>query len=325
MVKPLANLKNIDKDEDMKWAEHSPGFSLADVWAREDPKVGPNDERRYVNVQAYKLEQGKRSEAHFHESHFELVMVWRGKGLARYGTAADGEWRIGSPLTLEPFDTIAIPPRTLHEFEADAGGEPLVLITVHALNDQRLETTRATFGSRPDPRELEKRSVGDLGAKPGNWEPSKYRAKRIRVWGKEARVEEVKGEDTCLPVDANKGQFHFTLYTFNPTQANPGHFHPHSIEFVFALTNRVEFSVRPKLALGGWDSPGDVQEKLLEPGDMVLVPLAGWHQYVNRSETEQSMVMAMQSPHPVMHTLLFETDGDFDPQKSTEQGGAHVL
>ena len=322
MVEPVANLKNINDDEAMDWAVQKPGFSIADVWARSDPKVGPNDERRFINVQAYKLDPGKRSDAHFHENHFELAMVWSGEGVVRYGTAAAGEWRIAPPLALKQFDTIAIPPRTLHEFEGTTGTVPFVLITVHALNDQRLETTRAIFGSTPDTNRLEVRSVKALGDDPGNWEDPKYRAKRIRVWGKEAGVEKNVPRER---VDANKGQFHFTLYTFNPKQTNPGHFHPHSIEFVFALTNEVEFTIRSKLAGGGWDSPSDVQEQILEPGDMVLVPLAAWHQYVNRSGTEKSMVMAMQSPHPIMHTLLYETNGAFDPDKSTEYGGVHVL
>jgi quercetin dioxygenase-like cupin family protein len=321
MVKHVKNLKNIDDDEAMAWEEQKPGFSIANVWARTDPKVGPNDERRYVNIQAYKLEQGAQSEAHFHETHFELVMVWSGKGTARYGTSADGEWRVAPALTLKQFDTIAIPPRTLHQYEAESGGAPLVLITVHALNDQRLETTVASFGSAADAPFLKERSVAVLGADDANWEPKEYRAKRIRVWGKEAGVEKDVARERP---DPNKGQFHFTLYTFNPTQANPGHFHPHSVEFVFALTNKVVFTIRPKRADSGWESPSQVQEHTLEPGDMVLVPLAAWHQYVNKY-AEKSMVMAMQTPHPVMHSLLYETDGAFDPEKSKEYGGVHVL
>jgi mannose-6-phosphate isomerase-like protein (cupin superfamily) len=320
MVQPVANLKNIDDDEAMAWQAKTPGFSIADVWARTDPKVGPNDERRYVDIQAYKLENGAKSDAHFHEKHFELVMVWSGEGLLRYGTSANGDWRVAKPLVLDRFATIAIPPRTLHQFE-QAGSVPLVLVTVHALNDNPLTTTVASFGSQADPTPpLVPRSVAKLEHEAGTWEPPGQRARRIRIWGKEARVE----NDVLQPVDANKGEFHFTLYAFNIDQANPGHFHPASVEFVFALTNTVEFTIRPKYAGSGWHSPSDVQLHQLVPGDMVLVPLAAWHQYVNKSKTDRSMVMALQTPHPIMHTLIYETDGVFDPEKSKEYGGIHV-
>jgi quercetin dioxygenase-like cupin family protein len=323
MVQPVANLKNIDKDEDMAWQQQKPGFWISDVWARSDPKVGPNDERRYVDIQAYKLENGATSEAHFHSEHFELVMVWSGKGHVRYAAQAAGKWPVGRVQALKQFDTMAIPPRTLHAFQADPGGAPFVLVTVHALGDRPLDTTVASFGSEPDTGpELKKRSVADLGDKDENWEPSRYRARRIRVWGKEARMEPPQGGQP-MPVDANKGQFQFTLYTFNTEQENPGHFHPHSVEFVFALTSSVEFTIRPKDPRGGWHPEANQQWAKLVPGDMVLVPLAGWHLYVNKSKTERSMVMAMQTPHPIMHTLLCETDGAFDPQKSV--GGLHVL
>src|SRR5688500_15150595 len=101
MVQPVANLKNITDDDAMAWQTKTPGFSIADVWARSDPLAGPNNERRYVNIQAYKLEDGATSDAHFHEKHFELVMVWRGKGRVRYGTLADGNWGIAAPEALE--------------------------------------------------------------------------------------------------------------------------------------------------------------------------------------------------------------------------------
>jgi mannose-6-phosphate isomerase-like protein (cupin superfamily) len=59
----------------------------------------------------------------------------------------------------------------------------------------------------------------------------------------------------------------------------------------------------------------------LEEGDLVLVPMAAWHQYFN-SGNMRCKVMALQTPHPIMHTLIDETNGAFGPRYPEREDAA---
>ncbi len=299
MIKPIPdiNTRNIER---LPWKQKSAGWYTAPVWHRTDPALPEKgDDFSHVDIEAHKLEKGARTDIQAHDDHFELVIVWRGSVNLHTGPAK-------APCLLQPRGTAAIPMGQRHQFE-QTGNEEAVLITVHALNDKVVKTRTFSAFEPGDGIDLEERNLNQIQAKPGSWEPNpRFRAKRIRIWGKEAGA---------LPsVDAIKQQLQFTLYTFMPEQENPGHFHPHSVEFVFSLSDGVKFMIRPKLERDDWTGVDDRYEKELEAGDLVLVPTAAWHRYINGPKQE-ALVLAMQTPHPIMHTLLDETNGEFNPDR----------
>jgi len=186
------------------------------------------------------------------------------------------------------------------------------------LNGIPLLTIQQQFKDAPGPSPFEIRNIATIANTRDdngnliNWEENKnFRAKRIRVWGREAP----KGEGG--KVDRIKEQLQFTLYTFVPEQENPGHFHPHSIELIIALDGGAFTMIRPKIDDDGWTPEANQEQATLDAGDLVLVPLAGWHRYINRS-AERCKVMALQTPHPIMHTLIAETDGCFSAAERSE-------
>jgi mannose-6-phosphate isomerase-like protein (cupin superfamily) len=312
MIGPIEHRKNMGR---LDWVEKGPGFAIANLWARTEPMGSPEDPRRHIHVEGYRLARGALSEAHYHKDHYELVLVWSGSGTLVRAVENEG-WRV-SEHDLKKLDTISIPPRTLHQFKG-VGEDPLVLITVHALNGIPLLTIQQPFKEAPGPSPFEIRNVAtiantrDDNGKLINWEENKnFRAKRIRVWGREAP----KGEGG--KVDRIKEQLQFTLYTFVPEQENPGHFHPHSIELMIALDGGAFTTIRRKIDGEGWTPEANQEQATLDAGDLVLVPLAGWHRYINRS-AERCKVMALQTPHPIMHTLIAETDGGFSPAERSE-------
>ncbi len=311
MLPPIANLTNIAT----LWSGATKGVEVADALKQMGTQVRPED-LRHLDVGAYRVDSGSATEAHAHAEHFELVIVWSGSGSLRYSPAKS---RHSVRLPLNLLDTAAIPPNTLHEFSADRG-ETLVLLTIHGLDGKTLTTEQGKLPTTAGESDVIKtRNIRDIAADGQNWETNpKFRARRIRLWGKEARVEK-NGDIFERPdVDEIKQQLHLTLYTFVGGQTNPGHFHPHSVEFVVAIDDGALFTVREKNDPDGWAAFGRAQENLLTAGDMVLVPLAAWHQYINTKPNDidqrnRCRVLALQTPHPIMHTLVNETDGNFGP------------
>ena len=313
MLAPIANLTNIEA----LWSGAPKGVEVIDVLAQMGSEMRPED-REHLKIDARRLQAGSSTEAYALKNHFELVIVWSGTGSLRYSTP-ESNGRVAK-LSLNPLDTAALPPNTFHEFSADTG-QTLIVLTIQGLDGKPFEKESGKLGSTPDDVErLKARNIAAVAADPVNWEMNpKFRAKRIRLWGKEARVEKHGDVFERLDVDAIKEQLHLTLYTFVGGQTNPGHFHPQSVEFVLALDDGALFTIREKNDPDGWATFGRAQEKPLVRGDMVLVPMAAWHQYINTKtagtdDQKKCKVLALQTPHPIMHTLVNETDGSFAPE-----------
>jgi quercetin dioxygenase-like cupin family protein len=127
---------------------------------------------------------------------------------------------------------------------------------------------------------------------------------RSKIWGKEGLV---AGGVT----DFAKPFFHFTAYTFVPPQENPEHYHPKSVELVLCWQGRANMTVRPSLDPNnagnvGWEDA--LEEREIVEGDLVLVPKGALHWYAI-SGNEDLVLLALQTPHPVLHVLEDDSPG----------------
>ena len=287
----------------------SAGFEKRTLWST-------GDSGNLVAVDVYSLEPAHASDTHYHPDHIELVICWRGKGTITIAPPAAGSTPI-APAWDAPYqdvsivtgDTLVIPKGALHRFRSagalqnpepkdrDKLVDKLVLIVIHAINGVAVKENAGAFSgmaSKPFPATMKR-----------NYRDEKYmkfdrnhnnRAVRSRIWGRDAEAEDGAA-------DTAKESLHLTLYTFVPNQMNPGHFHPRSIELVICVQGRALMSTKPKLRGTGW---GAEQSDVIREGDSVLVTEAGWHRYV-ASGNDDCLLLALQTPHPIMHTLEHET------------------
>jgi quercetin dioxygenase-like cupin family protein len=291
----------------------STGFEVATLWSA-------SDSDNHLVVQVHSIEAGKESPSCYFPSHTELVVCWRGRGYLRLAAQSNASTP-GNPQWDAPFqdveigegDTIAIPKGALRRYrsadkiastdprDADKRVGKLVLIAIYALNGNPVPSqppTAAFSGAPTKPFPPLKRNFREERYLKFDRNP-KNRAIRSRIWGRD-------GEGDSGAADLAKASFHLTLYTFVPRQENPGHFHPHSVELIVALQGRAETHVQDKNAGGapGWGA--DNQYELRE-GDTLLVKEAGWHRYITAGN-DDCLLLALQTPHPIMHTLKHETN-----------------
>jgi quercetin dioxygenase-like cupin family protein len=286
------------------------GFERKTIWSTAESSD-------LIEAEVYSFEPGRSSDAHHHPDHVELVICWRGRGtmsiapLKADSTPSAPAWDTPfQDVTIAAGDTFIIPKGASHRFQSvgplqnpepkdrDKLVEKLVLIVVHAINGvavKELPGKLEGLPAKPYPASLKR-----------NYRDEKYfkfdrnhknRAIRARIWGRDADAE-------SGAADTAKESLHCTLYTFVPGQENPGHFHPHSVELVFCLQGRARMSTKPKNPGTGW---GNEVVGTIREGDSVLVAEADWHRYIT-SGNDDCLLLAMQTPHPIMHTLEHETN-----------------
>jgi quercetin dioxygenase-like cupin family protein len=267
------------------------------------------DSKGRLNVELYTMKPGEKLRCHYHRDHMEAVICWEGAGTVTIaeneitGMKWAGAYR---PFAIKQYDSFIVPRGALHEIEVAPGTMRLVLIVLHALVDKAFteETQEMTGdGGSTLPNGLKHDSLTPKKLKQTDSDPL-HRAKRTRVWGRD-------GEGTDGSADIAKTDFQMTAYIFAPKQENPAHFHPYSVELMIGWTGETETYTRDKRwikpeveADEGWKTTRKVS--VIRPGDTALVPLAAIHRYVNRTQHE-SIVVALQTPHPIMHTLEHET------------------
>jgi quercetin dioxygenase-like cupin family protein len=265
--------------------------------------------RAYLNIEIYAVEPGGNIAARYHDGFPAMLICWQGAGTMTIAEPADGgsAWKAPyATLAIEQYDCVYVRPGALYRIDAGATQPEgrLVVLAVHALQGQPFNESPGTLGTPgatayPWIRHL----APDREPKPGEppvytWDPNEeHRATRNRIWGK----------DGVLPEgapDPAKEYFHLVAYCFNAHQENPPHFHPRSVEFMLGLTGSALTYTRSKLPnANGWDPT--INEKTINPGDTALVRLADIHRYVNTTD-KRAIVLALQTPQPIMHTLEHE-------------------
>jgi quercetin dioxygenase-like cupin family protein len=277
-----------------------------------------------INVSVYSVPPGVTyPAAHYHPDTSELVICYRGEGIAYFQES--GSYR---SVKLKQGDTLLIPAESAHCFfvpdKPDA--KDLVLYIVHATASKSFPQVKP---DTPPPLEEEK-----IGRYRRNWTDPEYlkwskperRANRSRIWG---RIAQANGEP-----DLAKPDFHLTLYTFLPGQKNPEHFHPHSIEFVLSVEGKgndidghercFRGAARTDIRhLMTWSenealSPGDFrngwqrrESVVLSPGDSLIVPKAGMHEYTTPAAVaEPAVILALQTPQPISHMLHDQVENE---------------
>ncbi|MFC0401394.1 cupin domain-containing protein [Paraburkholderia rhizosphaerae] len=308
-------------------AEH-PNF------ARKPVQWGTGD--RSLSVEVLSIAPGQQTPSHYYADQVELVICWRGRGtvcLALQQSDGSG-WDpplVDAPdsngIHIAPGDTLVIPKHALHKFTALAEErksvqhpfpkanqnpqvwpvEKLVLLLIRIPDTDESATEVDSFpGGYPqvlssDALTSYKRRIQDyLGFE---LDP-KLICVRSKIWGKEGLV---AGGAT----DFAKPTFHFTAYTFVPSQENPEHFHPKSVEFVLCWLGRAKMTVRPShdphdAGNVPWDNA--LMEGELGEGDLVVVPNGALHWYAVLG-TEDLVLLALQTPHPVLHVLEDDSPG----------------
>jgi quercetin dioxygenase-like cupin family protein len=317
---------------------------VADVRATSDPQH-PNFERKkidwgitepHLTVEILSIAPGKETPAHYYADQAELVICWRGRGTVSIALQqSDGSgWEPpiadapdSNGIHIAPGDTLVIPKHAVHKFAALAqerksvqhpfpkanqnpqvwAVEKLVLLLVRIPDIGAAYTEVDSFPGgfmqvlSSDALTSYKRKILDyLGFE---LDPTVI-CVRSKIWGKEGLV---AGGAT----DFAKPVFHFTAYTFVPEQENPEHFHPKSVELVMCWLGRAVMTVRPSqnpknAGNAKWDNA--LVERELTEGDLVLVPKGALHWYAV-SGAEDLVLLALQTPHPVLHVLEDDSPG----------------
>jgi quercetin dioxygenase-like cupin family protein len=287
------------------------GYASDELWTAAESK-------KRLSVEVFVVEKGKTVEPRHHPEHITSVICWQGRGEARIAepsTAAGSAWRPAyAPITVKPYTAFVVPRGALYEFTAAADlSEPYcILIVVHPLLEKDLETQHAQFGADSS---VDYRWVKQLDpfADPPATDPETdeavyqydpdptHRAKRMRIWGRDGLKRNPPGG-----VDIAKTDFHVVAYCFGSGQENPAHFHPYSVELMIGLKGDTLTYTRTKRTdATGWEE--NRHSGTIGPGDTALVRVGNLHRYVNHTNSE-SIVLAMQTPQPILHTLQHETD-----------------
>lgn len=242
----------------------------------------------------------------YHPRCSELVLWWGGSGKVilrlpemkvpwpKWELSPDWDSTVHA-VDLKPGASVVVPRGALRRFTADAGGD-LVLVVVHA--EDPLENPGSIGATSPTPS-ISPAFTRNLDASPYSDEQPRRRrrAKRNRVWG-----QEVKSPGGPLP-DPSKAEFHVVQYVFKPSQWNPYHFHPRSVELVICRKGEGEANVTFPQTPGkfpGWDK-ASTETVPLNPGDTMIVPKAALHEYWDKTESSDLFLLAMQTPQPIMH------------------------
>jgi quercetin dioxygenase-like cupin family protein len=309
----VRSIYDVLKDE--PWPP-SGGFVRKTLWAPE-----ATDSR--LNVDIYALRGGGKVETRYHPDHMAMVICWQGSGEVTIapanGSGSPQSW--GAPyytFNVGELDTFIVPKGALHRFIADehaARKFGWVLLVVNPLDGIELSEEPGAFSGTPaEPYRWTKKLSPTGSYDPETRKPvydydkvKGHRAKRIRVWGREA-------VDDNGRADPAKEQFHLVAYPFDTKQENPAHFHPHSVELMIGVHGTTDVYTRAKRWVSKKDDIPDEgwaterAEGRLRSGDTAIVALGDIHRYVNRSEVETSIVLALQTPQPIMHTLEHETN-----------------
>lgn len=295
------------------------GHVRAPLWA-------PSETQGHLQVDLYGLAPGGKIDAHYHPHHLELVICWQGSAdvtiAERAGQTAQGNPVWGptcKTLEVQPLDCFLVTRGALHEIvahgRASSTGLGCGLLVIHPLRGEALTEIPGTFGAQgnqvyrwtkklappngfdPESSLVPKHQIYDFDP------DSKHRAKRVRVWGRDGVL--ANGD-----ADPAKEDFHLVAYPFSARQENPAHFHPYSVELMLGIAGTTLVYTRDKR----WDAKGEPirgWEALRRPGtlrqgDTALITLGDIHRYVNHTD-QQSIVLALQTPQPIMHTLEHET------------------
>lgn len=276
-----------------------------------------------LNVDVYAVRAGGKVETRYNPDHMSMVICWQGSGEVTIAQPNPGgsqpSWAAPyHTFRVGEFDTFVVPKGALHRFIADdeiTERFGWVLLVVNPLDGVGLSEEPGAFSGTPkEPFRWTKKLSPTGSYDPETRKPvydydkvKGHRAKRIRVWGREAV------DDNGRP-DPAKEQFHLVAYPFDKKQENPAHFHPHSVELMIGVDGTTDVYTRAKHWVSknddipdqGWAK--DQVEGQLARGDTAVIGLGDIHRYVNRSEDNTSIVLAMQTPQPIMHTLEHETN-----------------
>lgn len=326
----VGDVRSTPKDSKYKAPkQHWPNIAIYPTITRE--RMWGKGANQPLEVSIYSIAPGEEDSLHRHPDHIELVICWRGRG-----TATIEKFKGGPVFAFEiqRGDSIVVPKNAWHKFSARPEeemaipnpanppvpiktsriwpAEKLELVVIHAHGCVR-EVPDPKADPLPNPKLLDRndRNSNDLyslmrpiGQFCGFARDTRLQSVRSRIWGREAEKNVGGGADNA------KTTLHFTAYTFVPGQENPEHYHPHSVEFVMCLQGRARMTVRPMIAPGdfelesGWEDPYEVAE--LNEGDTALVPMGALHWYANASN-EDCVLIALQSPHPILHILEEDT------------------
>jgi mannose-6-phosphate isomerase-like protein (cupin superfamily) len=270
---------------------------------------GAAETRDYLNIEIYAIAPYGGIDPHYHDGFPSMLICWEGEGTMTIAESAGvaGTW--SEPyreVTLRQYDCVYVPPGALYRINA-GGTQPkhgFVILAVHALQGEPFNESAAALAEAGSEEYRWVRHLAPDWQPPAgelplyNWDPVReHRATRNRIWGKDGVLD--NGE-----ADPAKEYFHLVAYCFNPHQENPPHFHPRSVEFMLGLMGGALTYTRSKHPHDyGWDPT--VRERTITPGDTALVGLADIHRYVNTTD-EKAIVLALQTPQPIMHTLEHE-------------------
>ncbi|SAL07020.1 Cupin domain protein [Caballeronia calidae] len=309
-------------------AANGPGFACTQMWGGTGAPP--------LIVEIFSIAPGMQTPAECGTDGVGLIICWRGRGTVSLALrkSDDSGWEapiVDAPgsngIHITPGDTLILPKRSAHRFTALAEErksvqhpfpranqdpqvwpvEKLVLLRVSIPGKGNLHRMAEPFPDgfsqvlSGDALTSYKRRIADyLGFE---LDP-KLICVRSKIWGKEGLV---AGGAT----DFAKPMFHFTAYTFVPRQENPEHHHPKSVELVLCWQGRAKMTVRPRR---DEDNVGDIrwedarEERELSEGDLVLVPEGALHWYGVSGE-EDLVLLALQTPHPVLHVLEDDSSG----------------
>jgi quercetin dioxygenase-like cupin family protein len=315
MAFAIKNVRNFVADT------HAGGMRAKPVWSR--------NAKQPLSIDVYTFEPGSTQNTHYHPNSSELAICWSGRGRASIALPQgpiDAAWKANPAwqpqyleIDLAPGDTLVVPKGALHRYEAAVFSDAekltlpadkqqtarpgkLLLVMVHAgAGTAKPGALPGTAAPPPQGPQLQKfkRNFRNPAYCHFMRNPE-LRAVRARIWGKDAQ------EDDGMS-DTAKPSFHLTLYTFVPGQENPEHYHPHSVEFVLCVQGEAKTSI----AVQKPHKPNDWQAKqtqVLQAGDMAIVPKAALHRYINSTGKDDLLLLALQSPQPIMHIIRDEID-----------------
>jgi len=251
-------------------------------------------------VDVYSIAPGAEDPARYHPHHVELVICWRGTGKVQIAPrkADDSGWELPYPsIDIKAGDTLLIPRGALFRYlTLDQPVEKLVLLVVHTRGTVTKPGQINWAATQPlaDPSVIQ-REIGKYTSFDRDFE---HRCTRMRIWGREAQGP--NGE-----ADNAKPFIHLTSYGFVPHQENPEHYHPNSMELIICVQGRATVRVRNLKSAGidgGWQKISEVNTVVIGEGDTILVPKAALHQYFTFGD-EDLILLASQSPHPILHIL----------------------
>jgi quercetin dioxygenase-like cupin family protein len=284
----------------------------------------PHGKTQPVDAWVYAIRAGRTWPAdHYHPGCCELVVVWHGKGTVLFQPPAPAptwaQWEHNPQwqqqvykLDVAEGDTIVIPRGAVHRFRA-APNQKLELIVVHMQDPRENRRALGAFAPVAPPVIATYQRNLNTPAYGGGMDSSRRRAKRNRVWGQDPNGSGLPNNPQGAP-DVCKSEFHMIQYVFHPGQWNAEHFHPHSVEFVICRRGDAEADVTLPNRPGrfpGWRRASIISFPHLHTGDTLIVPKAALHEYWDAHSEKDLVLLAMQTPQPIMHITRGMIDGQF--------------